>query len=219
MRVCNVCAHVITGGFFKDEALHLWGTGRVAVSESALAQWQSVELVNGSESDHVTSPCGLCETPCGFSTYAQATPRVVLGAEAPAKPLAAQHADSLLATFTAHTDTGYPFGVSNLYSGDTFSDMTEALEETPDDERDSLGEASAMDWLSDVLDIHYTVTSDRQYRSARVLIGYGGPNVWIDTAARELEVYWGSGAERRSLPSSFIRGLDDALEELWEVGA
>lgn len=132
---------------------------------------------------------------------------------------AADHADSLLALFTERTDAGYPFGVANLYSGDTFNDMGEALEETPEDERDNLGEASAMDWLGDVLDIHYTVTGDRQYRSARVCIGFGGPNVWVDTASRELEVYWGSGDERRSLPWSFISGLDDALEELWGMGA
>lgn len=133
--------------------------------------------------------------------------------------LAAQHADSLLELFTERTEAGYPFGVTNWHNGDTFSDMTEALENTPEDERDYLDEASAMDWLHDVLDIHYTVGSDRNYRSARVCIGYGGPNVWIDTADRELEVYWGSGAERRALPREFVDGLDDALAELWEMGA
>lgn len=132
---------------------------------------------------------------------------------------AADHADSLLSMLTERTEAGYPFGVANLYNGDTFSDMSEALDETPEDERDNLSEASALDWLSDVLDIHYTVTGDRQYRSARVCIGYGGPNVWIDTAARELEVYWGSGVERRALPREFVDGLDDALEELWSMGA
>lgn len=133
--------------------------------------------------------------------------------------LASHHADNLLALFTERTEAGYPFGVTNIYNGDVFEDMAEALEETPEDERDNLSEASAIDWLSDVLDIHFTVTSDRQYRSARVLIGYGGPNVWIDTADRELEVYWGSGAERRALPREFVEGLDDALEELWGMGA
>lgn len=77
-------------------------------------------------------------------------------------------------------------------------------------------ELTAWDYLEDVLDIVYSVGGDRKYRGARILIGYGGPNVWIDTNSYALEVYWSETATRY-LPSEFIDGLDSVLEEMWEV--
>lgn len=69
-------------------------------------------------------------------------------------------------------------------------------------------------YLSDVLDIEYRVSSSTEYRSAKILITFGGPNAWIDTGSRQLEVYWD---ERifRSLPPQFCAELDEALEELF----
>lgn len=136
-----------------------------------------------------------------------------------AQNLARDYADSMLKQITEAVDSGCPFGVVNLYTGDVFSDMSEALDNTDADEQENLGAASGMDYLGDALDIKYIVNSDRSYLSAKVCIGYGGPNVWINTDTNELEVYWGSRAETRALPAEFIRGLDDALGELWEMGS
>ena len=47
----------------------------------------------------------------------------------------------------------------------------------------------------------------------------GGPNVWINTLTSNLEVAWWSEMVYRDLPEDFISGLDDALSELWEMGA
>lgn len=135
-----------------------------------------------------------------------------------AQNLARDYADSMLKQITESVDSGYPFGVVNLYTGAVFSDMSEALDNTDTDEQENLGAASGMDYLSDVLDIKYIVNSDRSYLSARVCFGYGGPNVWINTDTNELEVYWDTH-ETRGLPAEFISGLDDALEELWDMGA
>lgn len=79
-------------------------------------------------------------------------------------------------------------------------------------------ELNAFDYLEDVLDIEYRIGSDRKYRSSRLLIGWGGPNVWIDTQTETLSVYWGSDSATVDLPEEFINALDEALEELWEMG-
>lgn len=131
---------------------------------------------------------------------------------------AAECADSLAAGIESNTDAGAPFGLIRQET-EEWTDDAEAFASFHDDEESPFIEATALDYLRDSLDIQYTVGSDRQYHSARVLIAFGGPNAWIDTRTGQLEVTWWSEPETRSLPREFIDGLDDALEELWEMGA
>lgn len=113
--------------------------------------------------------------------------------------LAADYADSVAAGIADDVAKGYPFG----YDEDRVNYGEEA-------------ELTAWDWLGDVLDIEYRVGSDGEYRSAKVLIGFGGPNVWVDTATCSLVVYWDT-REERDLPLSFCEELDDVLAEMWAV--
>lgn len=131
---------------------------------------------------------------------------------------AADYADSLAAGIERNAEAGAPFGLIHQETEER-TDDAEAFASFHDDEESPYAEASALDYLRDSLDIQYTVTSDRQYRSARVLIAFGGPNAIIDTRTGELEVTWWSAPVTRSLPREFVSGLDDALEELWEMGA
>ena len=116
--------------------------------------------------------------------------------------LAEEYADRLVSEIRDRTREGYPFGMSDEDCED-YSGEPEPL--------------TAYDYLTDVLDIIYSVDGDRSYRGARICIGYGGPNVWIDTNTNALEVYWGESVTRY-LPSQFIEYLDEALEELWSMG-
>ena len=77
---------------------------------------------------------------------------------------------------------------------------------------------SAYDYLNDVLDIEYTINSDRTYKGARVLVSFGGPNIWINTLADQVEGYWWGDKSIISYNSDAM-GLDDALRELYEMGA
>lgn len=76
---------------------------------------------------------------------------------------------------------------------------------------------TAYDYLEDVLDIEYRVGSDGKYRSAKVLVGFGGPNVWIDTQREQVGVSWYCDPVYRDLPVEFCRELDEALAELWSI--
>lgn len=119
---------------------------------------------------------------------------------------ATDYADSIAHEIEANVTAGHPFGVST--------------EDWPILDREIGEEGTAMDYLSDVLDIQYVVTGDRQYRGARVCIALGGPTAWIDTMTSQLEVAWGAyDPVYRDLPREFVNGLDDALEELWDMGA
>jgi len=73
---------------------------------------------------------------------------------------------------------------------------------------------SAMDYLSDVLDIQYIVSGKREYLGARVLVAFGGPNIWIDTQKQIVEGHWWNDSAKVSYSHDGM-DLDGALSELW----
>lgn len=74
---------------------------------------------------------------------------------------------------------------------------------------------SGFDYLQDCLDIQYIVTGGSEYLGARVLVAFGGPNIWINTQSELVEAnWWGDYAAARIDGDGL--GLNDALRELWE---
>lgn len=78
---------------------------------------------------------------------------------------------------------------------------------------DNEGEFSAFDYLQDALDIEYIVNIRGEYLGARVLVAFGGPNIWVNTRTGTVEGAW--WADRAEAPFIDNLGLDEALEELW----
>lgn len=72
---------------------------------------------------------------------------------------------------------------------------------------------SAFDYLQDALDIEYIVNGKRELLGARILVAFGGPNIWVNTRTNTVEGYWWN----ESASARFVDGidLDDALETLW----
>ncbi len=124
---------------------------------------------------------------------------------------AREYAESIAADIRRMVEAGAPFGWKNVQT-DEWHDNAPDIDA---DDADDYFPASAFDWLGDVLDIQYLVNRDREYRSARVCIAYGGPTAWIDTRTGMLECAWWSAVESVELPSEFIDALDDTLSELY----
>lgn len=78
-------------------------------------------------------------------------------------------------------------------------------------------EPSAFDYLRDALDIQYIVDGSAQYLGARVLVSFGGPNIWINTQTNTVEGYWWSDQAFASFTDEL--GLDDCLSEFWACQA
>lgn len=72
---------------------------------------------------------------------------------------------------------------------------------------------NAFDYLSDALDIEYIVNKDRDYLGARVLVAFGGPNIWVNTRTKVVEGYWWGEYAKASFDDGI--DLDDALRTLW----
>jgi hypothetical protein len=73
---------------------------------------------------------------------------------------------------------------------------------------------NGLDYLSDVLDIEYVVNSKREYLGARVLVAFGGPNIWINTRTKQVEGYWWGDKSIQSYGNDEM-DLDGALSELY----
>lgn len=122
---------------------------------------------------------------------------------------ASDYAESVSRGHWEAANTGAPFGLAECEEcGTAPGDSCEHdTDRTP---------ADAIDWIDEQLDISYLVDSNGNYRSARILVTFGGPNAIVDTDAGALIVTWGSDTATRSLPGDMIAAIDDAAAELWD---
>lgn len=70
------------------------------------------------------------------------------------------------------------------------------------------------DYTQDALDIQYYLASDKTYLGARILVAFGGPNIWIDTKRGEVEGYWGAETARASFHDDPM-GVADAISDIF----
>ena len=97
---------------------------------------------------------------------------------------------------------------------DHVQSIAKTLSEGFGEELNQDGEAfSAFDYLQDALDIEYIVNSKREYLGARVLVAFGGPNIWVNTRTGTVEGHWWGDSATASFTDAI--GLDDALSELF----
>ena len=72
---------------------------------------------------------------------------------------------------------------------------------------------TAFDYVCEALDIEYRVMSNRTtYKSAELLVAFGGPNIYIDTNTNTVKGYWWNDKAEAHVDAS---ELDDACKELF----
>ena len=49
---------------------------------------------------------------------------------------------------------------------------------------------SGLDYISDALDVNWILNSEREFKGARLLVAFGGPNIWINTDSQTVEGFW-----------------------------
>ena len=74
-----------------------------------------------------------------------------------------------------------------------------------------------LEYLSDALDIEFIFRGNQtkyELLGARILVSFGGPNIWINTRTNEVEGYWwGDKCIMRYTRDEI--GLDEAIQTLW----
>ena len=82
------------------------------------------------------------------------------------------------------------------------------------DDLDDLDEVTIWDYFRDnALDIEYTINSDLSYKAARVLIACGGPNIYINTNNRRVELYWWNESAEATLSGRAVDAIDEYFED------
>ena len=92
------------------------------------------------------------------------------------------------------------------------------LSEGERDEYDADYGDSMMDgfeWLEDALDIEYIINADGSFKSARVLVAFGGPTIWVDFSRGRVELWWWGEYAVAGFDEDPM-GIEEALQTLWE---
>ena len=88
----------------------------------------------------------------------------------------------------------------------------------PDGEQiafEDLEVATIGDYFDDFYDVDYVVGSDKKYKACRVLVAYGGPNIYIDTWEQKVQLeWWGEHAEAH-IPDNLCEQIDEFFEMLY----
>ena len=121
-----------------------------------------------------------------------------------------------------------------MYDGELFPIDTEDFSEVkgcrydeendmyimPDGEKLCEGDVYPVDileWLGDgVYDVEYTIGSDKEYRSVRLMVACGGPNIYLNTRTKDVELYWWSESARYPMSINAVNMIDSIYEELFD---
>lgn len=68
----------------------------------------------------------------------------------------------------------------------------------------------------DVYDIEYRIGSDKEYRSVRIMVACGGPNIYINTATKQVELYWWNEHESYPIGYDVCDEIDAIFEEYYK---
>ena len=76
-------------------------------------------------------------------------------------------------------------------------------------------QASLYDYFNDILDIEYIVDCRKEYKSCRILVAFGGPNIYIDTQTGNIELYWWTDRASFRIKSGVVEQVDMWAEEYY----
>lgn len=82
-------------------------------------------------------------------------------------------------------------------------------------EEHELESLSLYDYFDDVFGIEYRIGSDKQLRSVQIMIACGGPNIYIDTASKAVELYWWSDRASYPIDSDVCGEINSIFEEIY----
>lgn len=80
----------------------------------------------------------------------------------------------------------------------------------------SCEQASLFDYFDDsTLDIEYRLDSERKFKNVRIMVACGGPNIFIDAGACEVQLYWWTDRASCPIDPETCDAINDCFEELY----
>ena len=86
------------------------------------------------------------------------------------------------------------------------------------DDIDDLDEIGVCDYFEDnIYDIEYTIGGDLDYVGARIMIAFGGPNIFVNTNNKRVELYWGFSRAEAALSDRAVEVIDAYFEDEYNM--
>lgn len=93
----------------------------------------------------------------------------------------------------------------------------EELEELDDyGYTDRIEAASMWDYFDDCYDIEYTIGSDLAFRGVRIMVACGGPNIYINTSYKRVELYWWTESVSAYMSKEAVDAINEVFEEVYK---
>ena len=93
--------------------------------------------------------------------------------------------------------------------GHTYHDTDGEMNTCPECDSIDYAHMTGFDYLADVLDTEWILNADKSLKGARVLVAFGGPNIWVSTANNTVEGHWWSDSASGHYEDNI--GLGDAV--------
>ena len=85
------------------------------------------------------------------------------------------------------------------------------------EDRDDLDQLYLGDYMAtEVLDFEIAIDGCWEYRSCKLYVTLGGPNVWIDTAEKAVKLAWGTDREEYPIDWDVCDEIDQYWAETYE---
>ena len=75
--------------------------------------------------------------------------------------------------------------------------------------------ATIGDYFDDFYDVDYIVDSNKHYKACRVLVAFGGPNIYIDTWKQEVRLEWWNKKAVADIPEDLCMVIDEFFETIY----
>lgn len=121
----------------------------------------------------------------------------------------------------------YNDGCYISYNGDTYEiDDLETVEidgyeyyvidgENVDpDETETL---SLYDYFDDYYNIDWILDSNKELQAVRVMVACGGPNIYINTWDKQVELFWWTDSGKYYLDNDLCNAINSIFEEYWNM--
>ena len=82
------------------------------------------------------------------------------------------------------------------------------------EDRETIEVCPASDFMEGVYDIEWITHQDKTYKSARLMVAGGGPNIWVNLQRKVVQGYWWGDYCEHHFSDQI--GLDEYLEEIFD---
>jgi len=70
-------------------------------------------------------------------------------------------------------------------------------------------------YISDSLNITYTLDSEKKLIGVRLMVAGGGPNIFINTVSGKIEGYWGGDEVTLFIPDEIAEAITENFEDMF----